>query len=981
MLRVFLLFFFSGCAALVYELLWFRQLGFIFGNTVHAATAVLTAYMLGLALGARLMANRAPRLLQPVKVFAALEFGIGLYALLVPSLFAAVRIAYRAAFQHLTEHTATLAALRFVLAMLVLLAPTMLMGATLPVLAQALVRNDGRFGRRLSALYGLNTFGAMVGVAAGGFLLMPGLGITRSTWLAAAINALVALFAMQTGRGWKAPPVPGGLDAAPSPPVSVPSLALALAALSGFVALAMEVVWFRALTLVFGSTTYSFTAMLAVFLFGLGLGSAALGWLADRARQPAGLYALLQVGIGLASLAAMYAYPNQPEFLLNGLIARGFDWRVMVGLQVVITLKCLLVPTLLMGLSFPLLVTWFRRAFGDSARAVGRIYAANTIGCVLGSLAGGFLLLPTLGIRTSLVLLAAASLAAGLFALLARGTTLPWRAAVSGVALMTGLWLGFAPPAWDPKLLSAGPHFSPWQYVQDGRSTLAQKLNDQDLLFYHEGITATVSVSQTLDQNIAYCSGGKTEADSSPRSMMLQRIAGHLPMLFHAGPKRVLNIGLGAGVSFGALGCHDVEHLEVVEIEPAAVEVAQIFGPFNHQVVNRPGARITIADGRNFLFCTTNLFDVITSDPFEPVHAGANHLYTREHFAQARSRLRPGGIMSQYVPLYELDTADYLAIVRAFVGVFPNTLLFYTGEDTILLGFRDEVALDPARIRARFAQPRVSASLGELGLTQPETILGMFVADLRHAPGLTAPGAINTDDRPIVEYSAPKSALRYTTFGTCRALLDNFTPLPEFLLAGLDEAQRRKAEEEHEGLRLALAANLEREAGRTEKSFELLTQAVRTAPGNPVIRSELISLLLPSADGLRSQGDLGAALQQYLAVLQLRDREFWALFNAVNLAMPLGQQQLAADCLQRSSAWYPRSGLVRAQLGKFLATQGRCDEALNQVREAARLAPRQAPVWDDYASVARACKASDESLRASAIAMRLRAASAPPAAP
>jgi spermidine synthase len=960
MARYYALFFISGFAALIYQLLWFRHLGFIFGNTVQAASTVLTAFMTGLALGAHLFGRWARRTSAPIRLFGFLELGVGLYALCLPLLFDLLREAYRWAYGLAPDSLPLLTALRFVLAFILLLLPTTLMGGTLPVLVEGLTRSAQDFTRRIGFLYGINTLGAVTGIVAAGFFLIPWLGLAGTGWLAVVGNLLVGSAGIALGRHTR--PTTENADDASADPSHDPVRATILVtlAVSGFVALALEVVWFRALVLIFGSTTYSFSAMLACFLAGIALGSLLFGAVARRFRHPLLMLAVAEAAIGAFTLASMHLFNTRGEFLLHFLVEHGFTWPTLLTAQFLITLGFLAVPTLLMGFAFPLAASVLRMHATDSAASIARVYTINTIGCVLGSFTAGFLLLPALGIETSLIVLGSSSLLLGVFVALRAEVRTPLRVTAAALFLLA-LALGWLrPPAWDHKVMSAGPHFSPWNYVNGTNLVFREKLAAQELVFYHEGITATISVTRSLDDSLAYCSGGKVEADTSPRSMMLQRVAGHLPMLFHPDPRRVLNIGLGAGVSLGALGCYPVDALEVAEIEPGAARVAEIFGPYNHHVMQHPALRVRITDGRNHLFATTNRYDVITSDPFEPVHAGANHLYTVDHFRQARARLKPGGIMSQYVPLYELSAEDYRTILRSFVTVFPESILFYTGEDTLILGFRDQVQLDPDLVRRKFAEiPAVRSSLADLGFERPETILGMFVADLRHAEGLTGGQHLNSDDHPVVEFSAPKSALNYTTFGTSRILLENFTALPPSFLDELSAADRTLLEGEHEGLRLTLEAQTRRAVGNEQATFEILAQAIQHAPHNPIIANELTTILSPAAEMALRGGDSAEATRLYQMILQLRPTDFWSLVQLVGLAMQQGDLQAGQTWVQQARQLYPNSPIVQGLFAKVQFTAGSREPALAAMQEAVRRMPWYRPLAEDLLLLARAANRSD----------------------
>ncbi len=951
-----LLFFGSGFAALVYELLWFRQLGFIFGNTVHAATTVVAAYMGGLALGAYLFGRRARTVQRPLRLFGLLEAGIGLYALAMPWLLGLVRAAYRAGYHELSDDLSVLTPLRFALAFLALLLPTTLMGGTLPLLSEALLRARADFGRRLGWLYGINTLGATAGVLGGGFLLLPAFGLPGTNAAAVLVNLVIGFSAWHLGRH----PTPAATDAeeraeaaAPAEPGARPALVLGAMAFSGFIALAFEVVWFRALILVFGSTTYSFCAMLGVFLAGIGIGSALFGWIADRVKRDLLVFAAAEVAIGALMLFALHRFDGMPEFLLGFLARHGFAWPPLVAAQFLITLQFLLGPTILMGIAFTAAARAVRAVTPSPGRAVSRVYVWNTAGCVAGSALGGFVLLPALGLERALFALVFAALALGLvLALAARA-----RRAGLAVALLAVLAAGLAaarPPAWDPKLMTAGPYFGPHNMVAGGQVILREQLRTKKMVYFREGVTATAAVMQGEDNGLSFTMDGKVEADTYPRGMVVQRMIGHLPMLFHPNPRKVMNLGLGAGCTLGALGTYPVDWLEVVEIEPAVTNVASAWAAYNHDVIRHPKLRVTINDGRNHFFCTTNRYDVITSDPYEPVVGGASHLFTVEHFRLARRCLAPGGIMGQWVPMYEMSQRDFLAILRSFTHVFPDSALFFNGLDIVMIGFRDEVRLDLDVLRRHFEEPAVRDSLAGIGLASPEMLLGMFVAEMRRSPQFIGPGPLHTDAHPIVEFSAPRNALAYTVDQNQEVLTRNFTSLPEELLADLAPEQREEARRQHEALRLALEANVQNAQDRTEEAVQTLMKAHELAPGHPVIMNELAGFSLRLARNLQGMGQLEQAANYYQIALHFNADEFYAYYQLIHLGMMAGQQAFALDLINRAIERYPQAPVFYTLRGKYRLGLG--DEAgLREDFELAlAMAPNRVDLWTEYARIARA---------------------------
>ncbi|MCE9612949.1 MAG: hypothetical protein K8T26_01650 [Lentisphaerae bacterium] len=956
---------FSGMAALVYEILWFRQLGLIFGNTVQAAATGLAAFMLGLAWGAHRASRWAPRTANPLRLFATLEAGIGLYALAVPAAMWLLHHVYVLAAQAIPEASAGLTMLRFVLALIILLTPTTLMGASLPVVAEAVLRRREQFGSRLGWLYGCNTAGATLGVLACGFVLVPVLGMRAANLLGATINLTVGACAWFLSRGAagasaapSAPDASDGDDASPSI-VPLPSL-LVVAALCGFLALAFETIWFRALVLIFGATTYSFTIMVAVFLVGIALGAGALGRLVDWPRHAAWTLAGGLAAGGLWTLLSVRLYDSAPELLLHMLVRHGFTWETMLLAKIAIAVAFLLPLAVLSGLSFTAVARLVRDRTASAGTALSAVFSANSLGSAAGAVIAGFAMLPALGLERSLLALGACGLLLAL-AVAWRLRTDPWplRLGFAAVVLTAAGALRLHAGHWDPLLLSSGAYFNPRTHVRNGEVHLRDELRSLDLLFYQEGKTATVAVTRAPGGRLYYSSQGKVEADTTEPGMSLQRLQGHLPMLFHPNPRRVLNIGLGAGVTAGALTCYPDAEIDVVDIEPAATNVAAVWADFNHDLIRRGRFRLIANDGRNHLLVTKTRYDVITSDPFEPVMAGAASLYTVEHFRLARSRLAPGGLVAQFLPLYELSSEDVMTILRSFLKVFPRSAIFLTGVETVLIGLDDDAHLDFATVAAKFALPEVRDSLLEIGIDRPERMLELMVADLTRANVVMGGGKLHTDDHPIIEFSAPKSTLTYWVDQNLNVLLAHFEPIPEVYLAGLAPDVAASVRQAHEGMRTLLLGCIRRSRGDLRGSLTQLREAANQAPSNPIVETELVRTLSMLANEARGAGRTDEALAYDREILHLKPRDFSALHSMVSLLYDTAPEE-AHEMLRQALAAYPDECLLLALRGRCRAQEGDVAGACDDLQAAVRGLPLRADLWDDYAAqLARAGRQAD----------------------
>ncbi|MFL2859625.1 MAG: fused MFS/spermidine synthase [Pontiellaceae bacterium] len=958
-----LLFYFSGIAALTYEVLWVRHLGLIFGNTVYAAATVMMTYMFGLAIGSHYAGKLASLIKKPVKVFGFLEIATALYALSIPYIFDFIQYSYRFAAVNISDSIFFLTFVRVLLALILLLIPTAMMGATLPVLAKGFLNKIDHFGSRLGLLYGINTLGAVSGVLLAGFLFIPKFGMNISNLIAVSLDLLVGIIAVGTSYFYE-----NKLHTNINKPISIVRKRTKLAnwllisvGISGFISLAMEIIWFRALILIFGSTTYSFSAMLGIFLIGLSGGSLLISFFADKIKNPGIIFGISSTLIGFYTLGSLYFFSAMPEFLLNNLMLNTSPtWEKMISLKFLISIFFLLIPTLLFGVSFTMGVKVVRNQISSSSETVGEAAMFNTIGAALGAFFGGFILLPNIGMRYGLIICSILIIGLGVSLLYWFIQTKQKKIFIPSIVILITFLFLINPPTWNKKIISSGPYFSPWEYVKNNKIILSDKLESERLLFYNEGITSTISVFRDLGEDLQYASQGKVEADTTERSMMLQRMMGHLPMLFHPNPQRVVNIGLGAGVTFGAVSCYPAKHLEVVEFEPSVVNVAKIWKNKNHNVINNPNIKITINDGRNHLFINKEPYDVITSDPFEPVMAGAANLYTVDFFELAKSRLATNGIMAQYLPLYELSYEDYQMIMRSFAEVFPDCIIFFTGFDSILLGGKNENTLHLPIAEKKFEITQVRESLSEIGFNDPEMLLSMYVARLSNENKIWDQGNLNSDNNPYIEFSAPKSTFYYTPDENQGVLLKHYSSIPEELMDNLSEDKKQLVLDSHKAMKIMLSANIQ-QARETDKLAgielqdlyqvtKMLQQASEISPNNPVIANELCANLFIIAESSRERGLIDDAFLGYNEILKYKKTEFWPILQIFNICMEKGDLEKASYALQYGLESYPNSPLFLGLKGKFIASTqpNRLDEGLVLIKQAIETLPEYKPLKKDY---------------------------------
>ncbi len=737
------LFFLSGAAALIYEVLWARQLGLVFGATTHAASAVLAAYMLGLALGAVLGGRWADRAPNPLRLYGLLEAGIGAAGLALPWAIARLPALYAPLAGREDGMGAGLALLRFVLALALLLLPTLLMGATFP----ALVRVLGTAGARsLGRLYAANTLGAVAGTLAAGYVFIAWLGVSGTGALAASINlgvALVALLLAGRSRDQGGLPAdardlepPPGPASGPGFPATVP---LALLALSGLTTLGTEVLWTRILVFPLWSTTYAFATMLAAFLAGLALGGAlAARWLA-AARRPWAVLPWLLGLLGLALLVPVAAIgPANMGFTALQNWALG-DRPLSMAVHIVAVFLLLLPQTVLAGAAYPLLLGAAAAGTRQIGAGVGRGLLVNTVGAAAGATAAAHWGIPALGILPTFAGLAVLWVALGiLLGLRARAGS--WARALTSAAAAILL----AALAWGP-LAAARPHpFDDLPHLfPRGTRVLA----------YREGAESTVTVLELAGGYRGIWINGFEASGARGGLYAYMRLMAHLPLLLHPDPKDALVISFGMGATAGAAARHPLAHLDLVDLDPEVFAMADHFAAINRQVLRDPRVRTIVNDGRNFVALTRRRYDVITLEPMPPTFAGMVNLYSREFYAAARARLRPGGIMCQWVPFHLMSLDESLDVLRTFIEVFPQSSLWVHRGSGFVIGMAGErLAVDATRLAAGLRAPGIREDLAWAGVGGMVPLLNLLAWGPETLRAATAAAAVVTDDYPSLDF-------------------------------------------------------------------------------------------------------------------------------------------------------------------------------------------------------------------------------------
>jgi len=750
-----LLFVGSGCAALIYEIVWFQLLQLVIGSSAVSMGVLLGTFMGGMCLGSLLLPRLpAARAQHPLRVYACLEIAIGIIALLVLFGMPLLNTAYT-----LLGGTGIVGILlRGVAAGICLLPPTLLMGATLPAISRW-VESTPEGVSWLGFFYGGNIAGGVIGSLLAGFYLLRVHDLAFATYVGVTLNVTVAASAWVIAN--HAPFIEQrAMDPQSASRARVPGAwAVYVAiALSGMTALAAEVIWTRVLSLLFGATVYTFSLILAVFLFGLGIGSSIGSAIGRSVAKPRVAFGWCQMLLCAAfAWTAFMLTQSLPFWPVNPAIST--DPWFNFQLDFVRCLWAVLPGAILWGASFPLALAAVAFPGQDPARLVGGVYAANTVGAIVGSLAASLLLVVWLGSQHAQQALILVSALSGLLVL---STGTPEEAPGRGSTAFAST-LVVVVAAAGAGLLSRTVHPVPEILAAYGRYA-ATRIGSADVIYMGEGWNATVAVSRLPGGVLNYHNAGKVQASSEPQDMRLQRMLGHMTTLIPRQAKKVLVIGCGAGVTAGAVSIDPaVEDETIAEIEPLVPAViSKYFGDQNFRVVDNPKVRIRVDDARHFLLTTKETFDAITSDPLDPWVKGAAMLYTREFFDIAKAHLNPGGAVTLFVQLYESNTEAVKSEIATFFEAFPQGIVWGNtnngaGYDLVLLGQAEATRIDVDAVQRRLHRPEyapVADSLREIGMHSAVDLFSTFAGTAGDLAPWLKDAAINRDRNLRLQFLA-----------------------------------------------------------------------------------------------------------------------------------------------------------------------------------------------------------------------------------
>lgn len=763
---VYILFFLSGLSALIYQITWMRYFSLFFGSDVYSAAITLSSFMFGLSFGSFVAHKFSRSFSMPLLAFAILELFIGLYAISFTTILSLFDDTFKQVYiNSISSSSVVYNGFRALIAGAVLLVPTAMMGASLPFISEQFSEEADSAGNVSGKFYATNTAGAVFGVIVGGFFLFPFLGFKTTTLIAATLNILIgsialALSTLVIGRTTVKLSLAGaGSNSDHSTDLNESSVrrsASIAIALSGFAAMAFEVVVIRWLALSFSATVYSFAVMLACFLIGIAFGSGKASELVKSTQQPAKQLGIIELLLALSVFLIALGIGQFPALfgnilwslvqLLNGNFAVASVVSMLVS-----ALLILFIPTFLLGASFPFAVkVWTVKGLG-AGHGAGGIYSANTLGALFGAPAAAFLMVPVLGLRLSFVMI--------------------------GIVFLVSSWVMFI----SPKKLDGRGFIFPilvtviggfvalyvyWQPLQIIANYHMQKSETPDVIYHGEGIAHTVDIVKGADQNTIMMVDGNIEADTT----FLQRrhfvLKGHLPLLLHRNPKSALVVGLGLGITLSnTLRYPTLDNVQVVELSPEMAEAQSYLRTINDDVLSNPKLSLRIDDARNYLSLEDKKFDMITADPIHPRISGVGYLYTSEYYRAIKGHLNDGGIICQWMPMYNISARSFRVAFRTFSEVFTNSSFWYVRGHGLFVGKRDNGPVDYSEVVRRFNDPTVKRDLNSIGIMSPNELFGHMMMGPRQIKEYlerTSETTLNTDDNAWLEHRTPSEFLNQT---------------------------------------------------------------------------------------------------------------------------------------------------------------------------------------------------------------------------
>ena len=1006
---VLICFFLSGFSGLIYQILWTRMITQIIGSAPFSVSIILTIFMGGLGAGSYLCGRFIDRIREPlllVKLYGLLELVIGAYALAIPLLLMILKPLQAVIYNSIYQHFIIYNMLTFLICALIFCIPVICMGATLPVLCRFYVTRLDNLGTHAGRLYGFNTIGAALGSLVCGFWLIALWGIWGSLAFAVFVNTIIGLLclavsyrakiidtadALRASHPNSRAPAGGTNEESPVHPLDR-NAALIIFVVSGFCAMACEVIWTKLLGLIVGPTTYSFTIVLVTFITGLGLGSMIFGYVADRTKDCLRLLLFTQVAAALLVLMVSQLLGNSHLFFAKLIFTFKDQFGLLNVLKAALLFLFIMLPTLCFGATFPLVGKIYTRSVTNIGRSISVAYLLNTIGALCGPFFAGFLLIPLLGKESSLKLVAGLQLVtclgiAGVVLWQKKQSVMQFGWLVPPV--LAGLILSLYYPAWSHQQLSISKYHrfeeiqseltgSGWFEALFQGVQILDRIEKGTLVYYGDGIGGFTTVLKYTDDvmgNISYTMANSGKADASSRyDMETQTLLAHIPMLYHKRPKTVMVIGLASGITAGEVLHYPIEKLDILEINDQVVAASNLFIPWNNGVLSNPKTNLIIQDARAHIQLTRETYDVIISEPSNPWMAGLAALFTRNFFSSAKERLSAEGIFVQWMHSYQMDWETFSLVGRTFADVFPNSHLIIMNPskpegDYMLVGINGShtpVFEDAAQKLSSLQKSK------NVTIEDPRLLYRLVLSE--DLQGLFGQGVVHTDNRPRLEFSAPK-----LMYHAGRTVFENIWAMRSQGLSAATQDMIKQMESNVDSqidyaayvlsvfnpfrgmvdLTQASAFQKERFFNRVERycaeneidytifTDDELKQRCATIQINAL--ENKINQLPNRLAALTYLGNLhvvkgnaSEASRYYQEVVQTAPRTASAHNNLGVALLDQGLFDEAIRQLSESVRLDPKNSMAHYNLGIALTKQGRLDDAVDHFAEALRLDPEHA---------------------------------------
>ena len=861
----------------------------------------------GLALGSYTGGKIIDREFNPLAAYAILEAGIGIYCLLLPFFIDLAFPLFQWIYLSLGDSYTQTSLVRFSVCFALLIIPATFMGATLPVLSKFVSREENFIGKDVGTLYSINTFGAVLGAWASAFIFMRLFGVQATTGIAAAVNisiALIIYFLFKPPLKERLPFIETSSDKE-GPALKKSEIFILLSfLLSGLTALVYQVVWTRILSLLLGSSVYAFSMILSVFILGLALGTVTASRFLDRLSDLVKGYGLVQMMIGFSSLSIIPLFGRIP--FVNRWIYEnwGQQFQFIQGANFIIIFGLLFIPTFFMGTQFPIVIKILATKLETVGQNVGRVYAFNTVGAIIGSFLAGFVLIPALGLQTTI-------LSVVFFNVLLGISLLVWGASISfnwKMYVLPGLFvlcvvIANSIPPWDKSVISSGS-FMPYR-IGDLREA---ELKKNKILYFKEGMHTTVTTELSTSGNIFLRVNGKTDA-SLALDMRTQLLSGYLPMLFHPKPESALVIGQGSGITLGAVEQFPVNKINLVEISPAVIEGSRFFDPFNHDALNDKRLSILLEDGRNHIALSQNTYDVIVSEPSNPWISGVGALFTVDFFELLKKRLNPGGLACIWVHT-NMSPDSFKSIVRSFTEKFPYVTMWESiaGDDYLLIGSEEEYGLSFEKAQKLLGNEVAGKDLAQIGIRNVPDLMSLMIMSRPDLVEFSKNAPLHTDDNSLLEFNAPEYVYKDERDVLVRQLTPYIKLRPEFV------------EFENAGVMAEVRKRLS-ELKRSESQIE------------EIKRKAKIETLLEKAEAAYNVGDITQALSFYKMVLVENPQHILAQMNMGNIYQELKLTEEAEKAYLNTLKANPFYIFGSLNLARLYVFSGQSDKAITLIKD------------------------------------------------